>query len=127
MLIEVYYSISKIKYYHALLQQAYDILIKELLDTDRNILFQIIIKTVNNTAGPNGLTLTLLVWGIYLKISRDSVLVLLVEKKNIIYRYTKVELEKIRAKRQVNNILGIRNGPNRTKIKDLPIQSDILV
>jgi hypothetical protein len=44
-----------------LLQQAYDILIEELLDTDRDILFQIVIKTVNNTTGPNGLILTLLV------------------------------------------------------------------
>jgi hypothetical protein len=47
--------------------------------------------------------------------------VLLVEKRNIIYRYTKIELEKIRTKRQVNNTLGIRNSPNRTEIKDLLI------
>jgi hypothetical protein len=44
-----------------LLQQAYDILIEELLDTNRDILFQIVIKIVNNTTGPNRLILTLLV------------------------------------------------------------------
>jgi hypothetical protein len=53
--------------------------------------------------------------------------VLLVEKRNIIYQYTKIELERIKTKRQVNNTLGIRNGPNKIKIKDLSIQSDILV
>jgi hypothetical protein len=36
--VEVYYNISKIKYYHMLLGRAYDILIKKLLDIDRNIL-----------------------------------------------------------------------------------------
>jgi hypothetical protein len=53
--------------------------------------------------------------------NRDSVLVLSIKKRNTIYRYIKIELERIRTKRQVNNILGIRNGPNKTEIKDLPI------
>jgi hypothetical protein len=110
-----------------LLRQAYDILIEELLDTDRNILFQIAIKVVNNITGLNGLTPTLLVWGVYLKMNRDLALMLLVEKRNTAYRYTKAELERIRTKRQVNDILGIKNGPNRIEIKDLLIQSDILV
>jgi hypothetical protein len=109
------------------LQRAYDILIKELLDTDRDILLQITIKAINDTASPNGLILTLLVWGAYPKMNRDSALVLSVKKRNAAYRYTKTELERIRAKRQVNDTLGIRNGPNRTEIKDLPIQSDMLV
>jgi hypothetical protein len=81
-----------------LLQQAYDIFIKKLLDINRDILFQITIKAVNNTTSPNGLILILLVWGIYPKINRDSALVLLVEKKNIVYQYTKIKLEKIKAK-----------------------------
>jgi hypothetical protein len=97
--VETYHNISKIERYHVLLQRAYDILIKELPDTDKNILFQITIKKINNTTSPNGLTLTLLVWGVYPKINRDSVLALLVKKKNIIYRYTKIELEKIKTKR----------------------------
>jgi hypothetical protein len=80
------------------LQRAYDILIEELLDINKDILLQITIKIINNTTSSNGLIPTLLVWGIYLKINRDLVLVLLVEKRNIIYRYTKVESEKIKAK-----------------------------
>jgi hypothetical protein len=47
--------------------------------------------------------------------------VLLVKKRNIVYRYIKIKLERMRAKRQVNDTLGIRNGPNKTEIKDLPI------
>jgi hypothetical protein len=104
-----------------LLWRAYNILIKELLDMDRNILLQIIIKTINNTTSLNGLILILLIWGIYLKINRDSALVLSIKKRNIIYQYTKIKLEKIKTKRQINNTLGIRNGPNRTEIKDLLI------
>jgi hypothetical protein len=82
-----------------LLRRAYDILIKELLDIDKNILLQIAIKTINDTISPNELILTLLVWGVYLKINRDLVLVLLVKKRNAIYRYTKIELEKMKTKR----------------------------
>jgi hypothetical protein len=82
-----------------LLRRAYDILIKELLDIDKNILLQIAIKTINDTTSPNELILTLLVWGVYLKINRDLVLVLLVKKRNAIYRYTKIELEKMKTKR----------------------------
>jgi hypothetical protein len=66
---------------------------------DKNILLQITIKTINNTTSSNGLILILLVWGIYPKINRDSALVLLVKKKNIIYQYTKIELERINIKR----------------------------
>jgi hypothetical protein len=85
VLVKAYYSISKIKRYYVLLQRAYDIFIEELLDMDRDILFQIIIKAINDTVSPNGLILTLLVWGVYLKINRDSALVLSVEKRNIAY------------------------------------------
>jgi hypothetical protein len=82
-----------------LLRRTYDILIKELLDINKNILLQITIKTINNTASPNGLILILLVWGVYPKISRDSAPVLSIEKKNAIYRYAKIELERIKTKR----------------------------
>jgi hypothetical protein len=44
-----------------LLQRAYDIFIKELLDINKDILFQIIIKIINDTTSLNGLILTLLV------------------------------------------------------------------
>jgi hypothetical protein len=39
MPVEAYYSISKIKRYYMLLQRAYDILIEEVLNMDRDILF----------------------------------------------------------------------------------------
>jgi hypothetical protein len=81
-----------------LLRRAYDIFIKELLDINKNILLQIIIKIINNTTSLNRLIPILLVWGIYLKINRDSALALLVEKRNTIYRYIKTELERIRTK-----------------------------
>jgi hypothetical protein len=61
MPVEIYYNISKIECYYILLRRAYNILIEELLDTNRNILLQIIIKAVNNTTSPNGFILTLLV------------------------------------------------------------------
>jgi hypothetical protein len=61
VLVEIYYSVSKIKCYYMLLRRAYDILIKKLPNINRNILLQITIKAINNTTSPNGLILTLLV------------------------------------------------------------------
>jgi hypothetical protein len=44
-----------------LLRRAYNILIEKLLDINRNILLQIVIKTINNITSLNGLIPTLLV------------------------------------------------------------------
>jgi hypothetical protein len=61
MPIKVYHSVSKIERYYMLLRRAYNILIEELLDIDKNILLQIVIKTINDTASLNGLIQILLV------------------------------------------------------------------
>jgi hypothetical protein len=54
-----------------MLHRVYQIIIKELqgLDTTKELNLQIAVKAVNNTAGPNSLVLTLLVFGAYPRIS----------------------------------------------------------
>ena len=73
MLIETYWFIGKVKKYYAPIRRAYEIIIKELGGTGpRAHRLQMAIKAVNDTANPNGLVLTLLVFGAYPKINMDS-------------------------------------------------------
>ena len=70
---EAHWSVGKIERYHAPLRRAWDILYAELSGTipDEAIL-QMAVKAINNTAGPDGLVPTLLVFGAYPRIITES-------------------------------------------------------
>jgi hypothetical protein len=85
------------------------------------------IKAVNNTAGPNGLVPTLLVYGAYLRISNLGPPALSITEQAAIIRKAMAEIVKLRAKQAVNNALYYRNGPNTTLVHDLPLNSEVLV
>jgi hypothetical protein len=63
--IEAHNSIGKTERYHALVRRAYRIIKDEVLDIGDDVVLQMAVKTVNDTAGPSGLVLTLLVYGAY--------------------------------------------------------------
>ena len=85
------------------------------------------VKAVNNTAGPDGLVPTLLVFGVYPRISELNPLAPSITQRAITVRKAIEEVAKIRAKRQVNNALSQRNGPNTTPIHGLPLNLEVLV
>ena len=60
MPVEAHNSIGLIERYHVPLRRAYNILLKELPDLPKEERLQIVIKAVNDTAGPNGIVPTLL-------------------------------------------------------------------
>ncbi|RYC58587.1 hypothetical protein CHU98_g7622 [Xylaria longipes] len=67
------YAIGKVERAHGPLRRAYDILRKEIdVRTDNELILQMAIKALNDTAGPNGLVPTLLVFGAYPRINEDS-------------------------------------------------------
>lgn len=74
--VKAYWSISRVKQYYSILQRAYNIVIKKLKDItgiNKSIKLQITVKAVNNTTGLNKLIPTLLVFGMYPKISKSSI------------------------------------------------------
>jgi hypothetical protein len=87
------------------------------------------VKTVNNTAGSNGLIPTLLVFGAFPRISHDSPLSPLITKRAKAVNQAMKELRKHMAARQVNAALNIRNGPDPAaySLMDLPLQSKMRV
>jgi hypothetical protein len=63
--IKAHNSISKVKRYHTLLRQAYNIISLELNSSSKDLILQIVVKAVNDSASPDSLVPTLLVFGAY--------------------------------------------------------------
>jgi len=85
------------------------------------------VKAVNNTASPNGLVPTLLVYRAYLRISKLDPPTLSVTDRAAIIRKAIAKIVKLRAKQTVNNALYYCNGPNITLVHNLPLNSKVLM
>ena len=86
-----------------------------------------IIKAVNNTIEYNDLVSTLLVFETYSHIINDDASNLSIIKKDKVIKITMNEVVKLYAKRQINDVLHQRNGPQTIKIHNLSIDSPILI
>ncbi|KAF1936672.1 hypothetical protein EJ02DRAFT_427316, partial [Clathrospora elynae] len=125
---EAHWSVGKTKRYHAPLRRAWDILHAELTATmpDKAIL-QMAVKAVNDTAGPDGLVPTLLVFGAYPRMTTESPpSPSMVKRSEAIQKATKA-LRKLTAERQIADALNTRNGPDTADVLALPLQSEVLV
>jgi len=85
------------------------------------------VKAVNNTASPNGLVPTLLVYGAYPRISNLGPPAPSITEQAAAIRKAIAEIVKLRAKQAINNALYYRNGPNTTLVYDLPLNSKVLI
>jgi len=63
--IKAYNSIRKVERYYALLRRVYKIISLELKDASKKLTLQMAIKAINNSAGPDRLIPTLLVFSAY--------------------------------------------------------------
>jgi hypothetical protein len=85
------------------------------------------VKAVNDTAGPDGLVLTLLVYGAYLRMSNLDPPAPSITDRAAVIRKAMAEIVKLRAKQTVNSALYHRNGLNTTLIHNLPLNSEVLI
>jgi hypothetical protein len=65
VLAEAYNSISIIERYYAPLRRAYKIILAELLDLSKDIALQMAFKAINDSARPDGIIPTLLIFSAY--------------------------------------------------------------
>jgi len=63
--IKTYNSVRKIERYHVPLRYVYKIISLELKGVSKELILQIAVKAVNDSAGPNGLIPILLVFSAY--------------------------------------------------------------
>ena len=127
--VEAHNSIGKVERYHIPLRRSYEI-IRDELDSeqiDKEIILQMAVKAVNDSAGPDGIVPTLLVFGAYPRITdMDPPSLSIVKRAQAIQAATK-EVRRLYAQRQVNDALAMRNGLNTKPTLDLPINSDVRV
>jgi hypothetical protein len=125
--VEAHNSIGKVERYHAPLRRAYHIIHTEMPQESPELCLSMAVKAINDTAGPNGLVPTLLVFGTYPRMSETSS-----PSPGIIARATAIrkamkELSNLRAQRQVKDALAMRNGPNVTPTLQLSPNDDAIV
>jgi polyhydroxyalkanoate synthesis regulator phasin len=127
--VEAHNSIGKVERYHVPLRRAYEIMREELQEEriSRDAVLQIAVKAVNDTAGPNGLVPTLLVFGAYPRINNLSTPSPSMVVRAEAIRKAMTELRKLNAQRQVKDALEARNGPTTSEVLNLPLQSDVRV
>ncbi|KAF8854919.1 hypothetical protein BDZ45DRAFT_758082 [Acephala macrosclerotiorum] len=127
--VEAHNSVEKVERYHAPLRRAYEIIRDELVreQIDKDIVLQMAVKAVNDSAGPDGLVPTLLVFGAYPRMtSEDAPSPSVVKRAETIRAATK-EVRRLHAERQIADALAMRNGPNTTPTLGLPIMSEVRV
>jgi hypothetical protein len=84
-------------------------------------------KAINDTADPEALVPTLLVYGAYPRMNDlDPPTPSMTQRAKAI-KHAMEEITKIRAKQQVNTALNYRNGPSKTPIHDTPLNSPVIV
>jgi hypothetical protein len=76
--VKAHNSIGIVKRYHGPIRRAYSIITAEIPDISKDMALQMAFKAINNTAGPNGLVPTLLVYGAYPRITKHDPLLPLV-------------------------------------------------
>lgn len=126
--IEAHWSIGKLERYHAPLRRAYEVINAELNTVaSPDAILQMSLKAVNDTVGPNGLVPTLLVFGTYPRINKDSPPSPSTLKRAEAIQKAMKALRKAQAERQINDALNTRNGPSTEEVLALPLQSEVCV
>jgi hypothetical protein len=129
VLVEAYNSVGLVERYHALLRRAYEIIKKELKNEhiNKEMILQMAVKAVNDLARPDGIVLTLLVFGSYPRITEMDLPSPIIAKRAEAIRAATKEVRRLHVKRQVSDALAMRNGPNTMATGDLPLQSNVRV
>ncbi len=125
--IKAHNSIRIVKHYHSPVQQAYSIISTKIQGINKDIALQIAFKAINNTAGPDSLVPILLVYSALSRIVKYDAPLPTIAQHSAALKKAIVEIQKMRAKRQVTKALKTRNRPSTTKMHDLIINLDILV
>ena len=127
MPVEAHHSIGKVERYHVPLRRAYDILSTEAPEIGREERLQSAVKAVNDTAGPDGLIPTLLVYGAYPRLSReDKPTPSNTERARAIERAMD-DVRKSNAKIAIAEAMRTTRGPDVAAVLGLPLNAKVLV
>ena len=127
MPVKAYNLISLVERYHILLKRAFNIISTELLDLRKEERLQMSVKAVNDIAGLDRLTPTLLVFRAYLRLSATDAPATSIAKRAAVIKLAIADVRKCYAVRKVSEALRMRNGPRTSHLIDLSIDLEVLV
>lgn len=125
--VEAHNSMGIVERYHHPLRRAYQVISEDLQGTPKDVLLQMAFKAVNDTAGPDGLVPTLLVYGCYPRMAASDPPHPSIPLRAKAIAKAMEEVSKLRDKRQITEALRQRNGPDTGQVKALALNSDVLV
>jgi hypothetical protein len=127
--VEAHWSVDIVERYHAELRRTYQVIFDDLNGNgiSKEVILQMTVKAINDTAGPNELVPTLLIFGAYPRMHFMDPPAPSITQRAMTIEKAMIEVRKFRAERQVADALNTRNGPIVTPILDLPLNSDVLV
>ena len=130
--VEAANSMGLVERYHTPLRRAYQIIADEVADTGspkigKAVMLQMAVKSVNDTAGPDGLVPTLLVFGTIPRLSMKDAPSPTIQQRAKAIEKAMHAVAELNARYQVNRALATRNGPDVLPLHDLAIGHDVLV
>jgi hypothetical protein len=90
-------------------------------------MLQMIVKTINDTADPDELMLTLLIFDAYSRIHVMNSSISSISQRTMTIEKAMIEMRKFRTERQVANALNTRNDLIVISIHDLFLNSNVLI
>lgn len=125
--VEVHNSVGLVERYHAPLHRAYQIICDEFQHekTTKEALLQMAVKAVCDSAGPNGIIPTLLVFGAYPRMTEDDPPSESVAMRAKTIQMAMKEIQRLRAERQIKGALTMRNDHDTYSTLNLPINFDV--
>jgi hypothetical protein len=127
--VKAHNSISIRERYHGLVRRVYKIIIEELRDQgiNRDAALQMAFKAINDSMGPNGLIPTLLVYSAFPRMTEYDPLSPTIAERVTAVKKAIDKVQKECTKRQIQDALRARNGPDTTTIYNLKLNSEVLV
>ena len=93
----------------------------------KEIELQIIIKSINDSAEPDELISTLLIFDVYSRMHDFDSSSSIVSQRATTIRKAMNEIQKIRVERQINDALNTRNESIVSSLHDLSLNSNVLI
>jgi hypothetical protein len=116
------------KRYHAELRRAYQMIFENIdIDTSKEIVLQMTVKTVNDIADSDELMSTLLIFDVYSKMHIMNSSISSINQRAMTIEKVMTEIRKFRAERQVADALNTRNESIVISIHDLSLNSNVLI
>ncbi len=125
---KTHWSIDIVKRYHAELRRAYQMIFENIdIVTSKEIMLQMTVKTVNDTADSDELMSKLLIFDVYSRMHVMNSSISSINQRAMTIEKAMIEMRKFRAERQVADALNIRNDLIIISIHDLFLNSNVLI